>query len=40
MSQDRLSKTVILSIENEMLVNLKYKKLINNFTSNKKKNRQ
>ena len=35
MSQKRLSGLVILSIEREMLEELKYKKLINNFASQK-----
>ena len=35
MSQERLSRLVILSIEKEMLKKLKYKKLISNFTSQK-----
>ena len=33
MSQERLSKLVILSIEKEMLEELEYKNLINQYTS-------
>ena len=40
MSQERLSELTILSIEKEMLEELKYKNLINNFASQKaRKNR-
>ena len=35
MSQERLSKLAILSIEKEILEELKYKNLINNFASHK-----
>ena len=35
MSQKRLSELAILSIEKEMLEELKYKNLINNFASHK-----
>ena len=35
MSQERLSRLVILSIEKEMLEELKYKNLISNFASQK-----
>ena len=35
MSQEKLNKLVILSIEKEMLKELKYKNLISNFTSQK-----
>ena len=35
MSQERLSGLVILSIEKEMLKELKYKNLISNFASQK-----
>ena len=35
MSQEKLNKLVILSIEKEMLKELKYKNLISNFRSQK-----
>ena len=38
MSQEKLNKLVILSIEKEMLKELKYKNLISNFTSQKVRN--
>ena len=38
MSQEILSKLVILSIEKEMLEELKYKNLMSNFTSQKARN--
>ena len=38
MSQEILSKLVILSIEKEMLEELKYKNLMSNFTSQKTRN--
>jgi hypothetical protein len=37
MSQEKLSKLNILSIEKNMLTELKYKNLINNFVFEKKK---
>ena len=37
MSQEKLSKLNILSIEKNMLTELKYKNLINNFVSQKKR---
>ena len=39
MSQERLSELAILSIEKEMLEELKYKSLISNFASQKTKKR-
>ena len=38
MSQEKLNKLVILSIEKEMLKELKYKNLISNYTSQKVRN--
>ena len=38
MSQEKLNKLVILSIEKKMLKELKYKNLISNFTSQKVRN--
>ena len=35
MSQDRLNRLAILSIEKDTLANLEYKELINNFASQK-----